>query len=53
MAGGFPLELPALSRLRKSFVKPSTMLYRNMLAMDDGGTVALSSRRRRRIDGRL
>ena len=32
-AGGFPLELPALS-LSEPFVKPSTMLYRNMLAME-------------------
>ena len=32
-AGGYPLELPALS-LSESYVKPSTMLYRNMLAMD-------------------
>ena len=32
-AGGFPLELPALS-LSESLVKPTTMLYRNMLAMD-------------------
>jgi len=32
-AGGFPLELPALS-LAEIFVKPTTMLYRNMLAMD-------------------
>jgi dihydroxy-acid dehydratase len=32
-AGGFPVELPALS-LAEPFVKPSTMLYRNMLAMD-------------------
>lgn len=32
-AGGFPLELPALS-LAENFVKPTTMLYRNMLAMD-------------------
>ena len=32
-AGGFPLELPALS-LSENFVKPTTMLYRNMLAMD-------------------
>ncbi len=32
-AGGFPLELPALS-LAETFVKPTTMLYRNMLAMD-------------------
>ncbi len=32
-AGGFPIELPALS-LAEPFVKPSTMLYRNMLAME-------------------
>ena len=33
MAGGFPLELPTLS-LSESFLKPTTMLYRNMLAME-------------------
>src|SRR5207244_3979807 len=33
MAGGFPRELPALS-LSESLLKPTTMLYRNMLAMD-------------------
>ncbi|TCT05747.1 L-arabinonate dehydratase [Paralcaligenes ureilyticus] len=32
-AGGFPIELPALS-LAEQYVKPTTMLYRNMLAMD-------------------
>ena len=32
-AGGFPIELPALS-LAEVFVKPTTMLYRNMLAME-------------------
>ena len=32
-AGGFPLELPALS-LSESIVKPTTMLYRNLLAME-------------------
>ncbi|WP_418315012.1 L-arabinonate dehydratase [Piscinibacter sakaiensis] len=32
-AGGFPIELPAIS-LAEQFVKPSTMLYRNMLAME-------------------
>jgi dihydroxy-acid dehydratase len=31
--GGFPIELPALS-LAEIFVKPTTMLYRNLLAMD-------------------
>ncbi len=33
MAGGFPVELPALS-LSESYVKPTTMLYRNLLAME-------------------
>jgi dihydroxy-acid dehydratase len=32
-AGGFPVELPALS-LSESFVKPTTMLYRNLLALE-------------------
>jgi dihydroxy-acid dehydratase len=32
-AGGFPIELPAIS-LSEPFVKPSTMLYRNFLAME-------------------
>ena len=32
-AGGFPLELPAIS-LSEPFVKPSTMMYRNFLAME-------------------
>ncbi len=32
-AGGFPLELPAMS-LSEPFVKPTTMLYRNFLAME-------------------
>ncbi len=32
-AGGFPLELPAMS-LSEPFMKPSTMLYRNLLAME-------------------
>ena len=33
MAGGTPMELPALS-LGEVMVKPTTMLYRNMLAME-------------------
>ena len=33
MAGGLPVELPALS-VSESFVKPTTMMYRNMLAME-------------------
>lgn len=32
-AGGFPLELPAIS-LSESMVKPTTMMYRNFLAME-------------------
>ncbi|SMX46067.1 L-arabinonate dehydratase [Actibacterium lipolyticum] len=32
-AGGFPVELPALS-VDESFTKPTSMLYRNMLAME-------------------
>lgn len=32
-AGGYPIELPALS-LGEVMVKPTTMLYRNMLAME-------------------
>ena len=32
-AGGFPLEMPAMS-LGETFMKPSTMLYRNLLAME-------------------
>ncbi len=32
-AGGFPIELPALS-LSESWVKPTTMLYRNLLALE-------------------
>ncbi len=31
--GGFPLEIPALA-LPEVFMKPSTMLYRNLLAME-------------------
>ena len=32
-AGGFPLEVPALS-LSEPFMKPTTMLYRNLLALE-------------------
>ena len=32
-AGGFPLEIPVLS-LAENFMKPTTMLYRNLLAME-------------------
>jgi dihydroxy-acid dehydratase len=37
-AGGFPLELPAIS-LSESLVKPTTMLYRNFLAMQTEETL--------------
>jgi len=33
MAGGFPVELPALS-VSETFVKPTSMMCRNMLAME-------------------
>jgi len=33
MEGGLPMELPALS-LSETFLKPTSMLYRNLLAMD-------------------
>jgi dihydroxy-acid dehydratase len=32
-AGGFPVEMPAIS-LAETFQKPTTMLYRNLLAME-------------------
>ncbi len=32
-AGGFPVEIPAFS-ITETFMKPSPMLYRNLLAMD-------------------
>src|SRR5258706_11017170 len=32
-AGGFPLEMPVIT-LSEPFMKPSTMMYRNMLAME-------------------
>jgi dihydroxy-acid dehydratase len=33
MAGGFPVEVPAFS-ITETYMKPSPMLYRNLLAMD-------------------
>ena len=33
MAGGLPVELPALS-VSETYVKPTSMMYRNMLAME-------------------
>ena len=56
-AGGFPLELPAHS-VAETFVKPSTMLYRNFLAMEaeellrshplDGAVLMVAATRARR-----
>lgn len=37
-AGGFPVELPTLS-VDESFTKPTSMLYRNMLAMEAEETI--------------
>ena len=51
-AGGFPLEIPALA-LPENFMKPTTMLYRNLLAMEVGGDRPLPAARRPRADVRL
>ena len=37
-AGGFPVEVPAFS-ITETFMKPSPMLYRNLLAMDTEETL--------------
>ena len=41
-AGGYPVELPAHVGLGEVMVKPTTMLYRNFLAMESGGAAALA-----------
>ena len=51
-AGGFPVELPAIS-LSETKVKPTTMLYRNFLAMETEELIRSHPDRRRRADGRL
>ena len=51
-AGGFPVEMPAMS-LAEPMQKPTTMMYRNFLAMETRGAAALLSGRRRGADGRL
>ena len=51
-AGGFPIELPAMS-LAEVMVKPTTMLYRNFLAMETEELSALASDRRRGAARRL
>src|SRR3954453_17534698 len=40
-AGGFPMEIPLLT-LGETFMKPSTLLYRNLLGVDAGGARAPS-----------
>src|SRR5439155_3185738 len=37
-AGGFPMEMPAIT-LGETFQKPTTMMYRNLLAMEDRKSV--------------
>ena len=51
-AGGFPVEMPAIS-LAEPFQKPTTMLYRNLLAMETEELLRSLSGRRLRADGRL
>ena len=51
-AGGFPVEMPALT-LSEPFQKPTTMLYRNLLAMETEEMLRSLSRRRLRADGRV
>jgi len=51
-AGGFPLEMPAIA-LAEPFQKPSTMLYRNLLAMETEELLRGLSGGRCRADGRL
>ena len=42
-AGGFPVEMPAIT-LSEPFQKPTTMLYRNLLAMETEELLAFVSR---------
>ena len=51
-AGGFPDGDPVLT-LGETFMKPSTMLYRNLLAMEAEEALALVPGRRRRPARRL
>ena len=49
-AGGLPLEFPTIS-LGEPFMKPTTMLYRNLMAMDVEEMPARKPDRRRRAAG--
>ena len=51
-AGGFPLEMPAIS-LAEIFQKPSPLMYRNLLAMEAEELLRSYPVRRRGADGRL
>ncbi len=51
-AGGFPLEMPAIS-LAEVFQKPTTMMYRNFLAMETEELLRSYPGGRLRADGRL
>ena len=51
-AGGFPVEMPAMS-LAEPMQKPTTMLYRNFLAMETEELLRSYPGRRRGADGRL
>ena len=51
-AGGFPVELPAIS-LGEPFMKPTTMLYRNLLAMEAEELLRSNPVDGVRADGRL
>ena len=52
-AGGFPLELPAISLVGDLSSSRRTMLYRNFLAMEAEELLRTPSDRRRGADGRL
>ena len=51
-AGGFPVEMPAMS-LAEPMQKPTTMMYRNFLAMETEELLRSYPGRRRGADGRL
>src|SRR3954471_19064629 len=46
--GGFPVEIPAIS-LGETMMKPTTMLYRNLLAMEAEELLRSNPRRRRSL----
>ena len=51
-AGGFPVEIPAFS-ITETYMKPSPMLYRNLLAMETEGAASQPAGGWRGADGRL